>query len=163
MPDHLCDLPFFGGCVGKCVDGDDDRDLGVDVGGGGLSGDPFDEGVGHDLAAGAEVAGVLEGVGVLAQCREAGDALFDRKKAREDRHGVGRGAEPDPPVVAGSAPALDVGLGVGLVGVAAGEHRGPAGCATGSAMAGSPASCWSTAWRCCGSRWRVSETTSPAT
>ena len=75
--------------LGEGVDGDDDRDLGVDVAGGGLPGDPFDESVGHDLVAGSGVAGVLDGVGVRAQCGQASHALLDGEEPGEDRHGVG--------------------------------------------------------------------------
>ena len=40
--------------------------LNVDVAGGGLSGDSFDEGVGHDLVPGSAVTGRYRGVGLLS-------------------------------------------------------------------------------------------------
>jgi hypothetical protein len=62
VPDDLGRLPGAG--FGQRGRGDDDRHLGLHVGGGGLPGDPFHQGVGHDLVAAALIAGVLDRVGV---------------------------------------------------------------------------------------------------
>jgi hypothetical protein len=90
--------------VGERVEGEHDADLDVDIGGGGLPGDPFDEGVGHDLVAGAVVTGRDDAVGVGAQ-RGQTCALLDRQQAGEHAHGVGRRAQGDPTVGAGLAAA----------------------------------------------------------
>jgi len=55
----------------------DQGDLDRHVGRGGLSGETFDQGVGHDLSAASFVPGGDCGVGVPTQGRVGGDALSD--------------------------------------------------------------------------------------
>jgi hypothetical protein len=84
--------------VGQGVDRQDDPDLDVHIGGGGLSGDPFDQGVGHDLVPGALVAGGDQGIGVAAQCRVTRHPLLDGQVPGQQGHGVRGGADGDPPI-----------------------------------------------------------------
>ena len=65
--------------------GHDELHLDLDPGGAGLSGEALDQGVGHDLAAGAVVAGDACGVGGLPEGGEAGDTLLDGEEAGEIR------------------------------------------------------------------------------
>ena len=77
-----------------------DHDLQLDAGGvcGALTGEAFDEGVGHDLAAAAGVALGAGGVGGLEQGGVGGHPVLDREQRREVDHGVGCGPDGDPPV-----------------------------------------------------------------
>jgi hypothetical protein len=84
------------GGVGEGGDGDDDPHLGLHIAGGGLAGDPLDQGVGHDLVECPRVPAAFEGVGVLPQCRPAGHPLLDGQVGREHAHRVRRRPHPHP-------------------------------------------------------------------
>jgi hypothetical protein len=64
-------------------------------------GDPLDEGVGHELPAGAGVPGGAEGPGVPGQGGVDGDALPGREQCGQVRHGLRCRAEADVPVGGG--------------------------------------------------------------
>ncbi|GAA2146101.1 hypothetical protein GCM10009844_21740 [Nocardioides koreensis] len=74
--------------------------------------DPADDGVGHDLAAAAGVAGGLEPVDLAEQRGVHGDAVLDREQGGEPGHGVGGGAQGGVPLGLGAAPACGHGGGV---------------------------------------------------
>jgi hypothetical protein len=99
----------------------------VDVGGGGLAGESFDQGVGHDLISAAPVPVGLSRVGVSAECGQAGDSLFDGEVTGQYGHGVRRWAEPDPAMPPLGPSALEVAVRVGCVGIPAGAGRRPPG------------------------------------
>ncbi len=67
--------------VEQRVDREHDPDLDVHIGGPGLPGEAFHEGVGEDLIAGAAVGGTGrdQPVSMLAQRRQTGHTLLDRK------------------------------------------------------------------------------------
>ena len=68
---------------------------------GGLAGEAFEGGVGHQLAPGAAldaVAGADPGVGVALQGGVGADALGDREQDRQLGHRLGHRAQGDPPV-----------------------------------------------------------------
>jgi hypothetical protein len=70
------------------VVGHDQVDLDRDGVGAGLSGGPFDEGVGHHLPTSALVAGGAGGVGGCEQGGVGGDALGDWEQGAEPGHRV---------------------------------------------------------------------------
>lgn len=84
--------------VDQGFDGDHHLDLDVDVSGGGLSGEAFDEGVGHDLPATAGDRFGLDGdlVHGGGQCCVAGHGLADRQVGGEVGHPVGGRAHRHP-------------------------------------------------------------------
>ncbi len=90
-----------------------DLDAGDPAGG---AGGAFDEGVGHELAAGAGVTGVAEGVGVPGQGGVHGDALGDGEQGGEVAHGVRGRPEADVPFGGGVAGPLGDGARVAAVG-----------------------------------------------
>ena len=79
--------------------GHDQLHLDRDRVGGGLSGDPLDQGVGHDLAPAARVAGGGEPVGLPGQRGVGGDALGDRQEPAQPRHRVRRRPQRHRPVL----------------------------------------------------------------
>ncbi len=93
--------------------GDDqvDRDRDGDLGG--ASGDAFDEGVGHDLAASATVGA---GVGFSLQRCVHRDAVGHGQQRGHVRHGVGGGSDGDGAFGFGAYGAVDDGPGVQCVG-----------------------------------------------
>ena len=82
--------------VEQRLDGHQDLHLDAHVAGGGLSGQPFDEGVGEDLsaAAGDRVGGDVVLVDRPVQRTEAGGGLFGGQVRDEVGHAVG--GQPDP-------------------------------------------------------------------
>jgi hypothetical protein len=90
--------------------------LGAVLGAGSSVEDAVDQGVGHDLAAAAWVAGGGRGVGGLSQRGEDGDPVGDREQRRELTHDVGGGAEGDVAVGLGAGAAFDHGCRVEAVG-----------------------------------------------
>ena len=82
----------------------------------GGAGGAFDEGVGHELAAGAGVPVVAEGVGVPGQRGVHRDALTDGEQGGEVAHGVRGRAEADVPFGGGVAGPLGDGARVPAVG-----------------------------------------------
>ena len=143
--------------VDQRIDRQHDADLDVDVFGAGLSGDAFDEGVGHDLVARAGVARGDDGVGVLAQRGQARHALLDRQEAAEHAHRVWSRTQTDPAVLPRGAAPRHVRGAIGLVGQPA-HHRGRPPQATARSISAAQI-CSSTRRRCSASRWRVSDTT----
>jgi hypothetical protein len=63
-----------------------------------LAGDPFDEGVGHDLPARPRITLADEGVGVLLERGVGGDALLHGQHAGQPAHGVRRRTQTHVPV-----------------------------------------------------------------
>ncbi|MCB5291637.1 hypothetical protein BJQ90_01063 [Arthrobacter sp. SO3] len=84
-------------------------------------GGAFDEGVGHELGAGAGVPGGVEGVGVPGQGGVGGDTGGDGEQCGEVAHGVRCRAEADVPFGGGVAGAGGDGAGVPAVGGGAGR------------------------------------------
>ena len=82
--------------------------------GAGLAGDPLDEGVGHDLAAGARVAGGSCLVGDPTEGRPDRHALGDREQRGQLRHRVRGRTQGDAALGLGAGVAVDDGLRVGL-------------------------------------------------
>ncbi|HEY2193096.1 MAG TPA: hypothetical protein VGH76_12485 [Actinomycetospora sp.] len=122
VPDQLPGGLVVG--VEQGVEGQHDPHLDVHVGGCGLSGDTFDEGVGDELVAGAAVGvpGGDQRVGVFPQRGQARHPLLDRQQPGEHGHGVRRRTQRHPTILAGGAAAGGEPGPVGLVGLLL--HRG---------------------------------------
>jgi hypothetical protein len=91
-----------------------------------LSGDAFDEGVGHDLVARTGIARGDHGIGVPAQRGQARHSLLDRQQAAEHAHRVGCRTQPDPAVLPRGAAPRHVGGAIGFVGQPACHRFRPA-------------------------------------
>jgi hypothetical protein len=89
--------------------------------GGGVLGDAVDQFVDHQLAAAAGV--VVGGVGVPGERGVDGDALRDGEQGGQVGHGVGGGADADPPFGGGFAVSPGAAGGVDALGDAGGRGR----------------------------------------
>jgi hypothetical protein len=115
--------PRFG--VEQGFEGHHDAHLDVHIRRGGLPGDPFDQGVGHDLIPRTRIPGGEHRVGVPLQGGQARDALLDRKEPRQHAHRVRRRLQPDPPIGPGCATAGHIRGLVGVVGALLDQALGP--------------------------------------
>jgi hypothetical protein len=125
VPDHLGAAALLR--VEQCIQRKHDADLDVHVGGACRAGDPLDEGVGHDLPAGARVALGEQRIGAPAQRGQARHPLLDGEEPAEQGHRVASRAQTDAPVGAGGAAAGHVPRRIGGVGVPAGHQHGLTG------------------------------------
>ena len=89
--------------------------LNIDIGSGGLPGEAFHQGVGHDLIPAPAVPGGNRGVGVLPQCRITRDALLHRQIAGQHRHRVRGWPHPDPAMLAFEAAAPHIAFPIRLI------------------------------------------------
>ncbi len=113
-----------GGVVGEQrAVGHDDLHLDVDIGRVGPSGGPLDQGVGHDLTAGADVTVATRGVGGVLEGGEAGHALLDGQEGGQVAHRVGSGPQADVSVGPCAASTTDGGAGVEAVADGSGPGR----------------------------------------